>query len=80
MLGTIVNYMRNALVLFRLASYPSAEPRPIAAHSIPPGGVFVDTSLYFVDGRGEKANLDGDSGTDGKDFAVRALCQPDHPA
>jgi len=51
MLGTIVDYLHHALVPFRLASYPSEEPRPIAAHRTPVGGMLVDTRLFFVDGR-----------------------------
>jgi Ala-tRNA(Pro) deacylase len=51
MLGTIVDYMHNAHVPFRLASYPSEEALPIAAHRVPPGGMLVDTRLVKVDGR-----------------------------
>jgi Ala-tRNA(Pro) deacylase len=50
MLGTIVDYMHNAHIPFRLASYPSEEALPIAAHRIPAGGMLVDTLLVKVDG------------------------------
>src|SRR5262245_3532806 len=51
MLGRIVDYLHNAYVPFRLASYPSEEALPLAAHPVPPGGMAVDARLYFVDGR-----------------------------
>jgi Ala-tRNA(Pro) deacylase len=51
MLGTIVDYLHRALVPFRLASYPSAEARPLAAHRVPPGGILVDARPFVADGR-----------------------------
>jgi Ala-tRNA(Pro) deacylase len=51
MIDTIVRYLHGARVPFRLASYPSEEPRPVAAHPLPPGGMFVDTALFLLDGR-----------------------------
>ena len=51
MLGTLVDYLHNARVPFRLASYPSEEQRPIAGHTIPPGGMLADTRLLSVEGR-----------------------------
>ena len=65
MIDSIVRYLHDARVPFRLASYPSAEPLPRAVHSIPKGGMRVDTSILLVDGRpvlamfpvGEKLDL-----------------------
>ncbi len=51
MLGTIVDYLHGALVSFRLASYPSEEAHPIAAHRISRGAMPVDTRPFFVGGR-----------------------------
>jgi Ala-tRNA(Pro) deacylase len=51
MLGTIVDYLHNARVPFRLASYSSEEARPIAAHPIAHDAVLVETKLVFVGGR-----------------------------
>jgi hypothetical protein len=36
MLGTIVDCRHQACVAFRLASHPSEEAFPIAAHRLPP--------------------------------------------
>jgi Ala-tRNA(Pro) deacylase len=51
MLGTIVDYLHRGLVPFRLASYPSEEARPLAAHRVPPGGLLVDARPFVADGR-----------------------------
>ena len=51
MLGTIVDYLHRALVPFRMASYPSEEARPLAAHRVPPGGLLVDAAPVLADGR-----------------------------
>lgn len=51
MLGTIVDYLHNARVPFRLASYPGDEARPIAAHPLPGGALRVDTQLFLLEGR-----------------------------
>jgi Ala-tRNA(Pro) deacylase len=50
MLGTIVDYLHNARVPFRLASYSSEEAQPIAAHPIAHDAVLVETKLVFVGG------------------------------
>jgi len=50
MLGTIVNYLHGARIPFRLASYPSEESLPLAAHRLPPGGLLVDARLFLVSG------------------------------
>lgn len=50
MIDTIVRYLHRARVPFRLASYPSEEAEPKAAHPLPPGGMYVDTALFLVDG------------------------------
>lgn len=51
-LGTLVDYLHNARVPFRLASYPSEEDRPIAGHPLPPGGLLVDTRVLSIAGGG----------------------------
>jgi hypothetical protein len=51
MLGPIVDYLWRAHVPFRLASYPSEESEPLAAHHLPAGGVLVDTKLLTANGR-----------------------------
>ena len=51
LLGTLVDYLHNARVPFRLASYPSEEDKPIAGQPLPPGGMLVDTRLLDVSGR-----------------------------
>ncbi|HEY1956386.1 MAG TPA: hypothetical protein VGH28_12260 [Polyangiaceae bacterium] len=48
MLGTLVEYLHNAHVPFRLSSYPSAEEKPIAAHALPPGAMLVETRLLTI--------------------------------
>ena len=51
MLGTIVDYLHGARVPFRLASYPTEEPLPRAAHPRPPHSILVDSEVILVDGR-----------------------------
>jgi Ala-tRNA(Pro) deacylase len=51
MIGTIVDYLHRARVPFHLASYPSEEALPIAAHPTPPGGLVVDARMFLVNGR-----------------------------
>lgn len=51
MLGTIVDYLRNAHVSFKLASYASEEARPLAAHHLPAGAMTVEARPFVVDGR-----------------------------
>jgi Ala-tRNA(Pro) deacylase len=51
MLGQIVDYLHDARVPFHLASYPSEEPEPIAAHRIPSGALLLETQLFLADGR-----------------------------
>lgn len=51
MLGTIVDFLHNARVPFRLASYPSEEPLPLAAHHVSAGAMLVDARLFLVAGR-----------------------------
>jgi Ala-tRNA(Pro) deacylase len=48
MLDTIVRYLHESLVPFRLSSYPSLEALPRAATPIPKGAVEVDTQLALV--------------------------------
>lgn len=51
MLGTIVDYLHGARVPFRLASYPTEEPLPRAAHPLQPHSIVVDTEIVIVQGR-----------------------------
>lgn len=51
MLDTIVAYLHGNRVPFRLASYPTEEPLPHAAHPMPPSSVLVDTEIVLVEGR-----------------------------
>lgn len=51
MIESIVRYLHGARVPFRLASYPSEEVEPKAAHPVPRGAVLVDTEVLVVDGR-----------------------------
>jgi prolyl-tRNA editing enzyme YbaK/EbsC (Cys-tRNA(Pro) deacylase) len=51
MLDTIVRYLRESLVPFRLASYPSPERDPAPVHPIPPHAMLIDTRFVAVDGR-----------------------------
>lgn len=51
MLDTIVAYLHGNRVPFRLASYPSEEPLPHAAHRLPPSSVRIDTEVVLVEGR-----------------------------
>lgn len=48
MLDTIVRYLHDSLTPFRLASYPSAELVPRAAHPIPKHALFVETRFVLV--------------------------------
>jgi hypothetical protein len=49
MLDTIVRYLHASLIPFRLASYPSMEHLPRAAHPIPKHGILVDSHLLLVE-------------------------------
>jgi prolyl-tRNA editing enzyme YbaK/EbsC (Cys-tRNA(Pro) deacylase) len=51
MLDTIVRYLRESLVPFRLASYPSPEREPRPVHPLPPHSMLVDARFVMVDGR-----------------------------
>lgn len=51
MIHSVVQYLHGARVPFRLASYPSEEAEPRAAHHVPPGGILVDTDIVLLDGR-----------------------------
>jgi nitroreductase len=51
MLDTIVAYLHGNRVPFRLASYPTEESLPHAAHRMPVSSVRVDTEIVRVDGR-----------------------------
>lgn len=51
MLDTIVSYLHGNRVAFRLASYPSEEPLPHAAHVMPPNAMLVDTEVILVEGK-----------------------------
>lgn len=51
MLDTIVSYLHGNRVPFRLASYPTEEPLPHAAHPMPPNAVLVDTQIVLIEGR-----------------------------
>lgn len=51
MIETVVRYLHGARVPFRLASYPSEEPEPKAAHTMPARGMLVDTGIVLLDGR-----------------------------
>src|SRR5512143_4283742 len=64
MLGTLVDYLHNARVPFRLASYPSEEDRPIAGHPLPRGGMLVDTRLVVAGGRPVLAVFPADEDVD----------------
>lgn len=52
MIETVVRYLHHARVPFRLASYPSEEASPRAAHRLPKGGMLVETEIVLLDGRG----------------------------
>lgn len=49
MLDTIVRYLHEALVPFRLSSYPSLERAPIAVEPIPKHAIEVETRLVVVE-------------------------------
>jgi Ala-tRNA(Pro) deacylase len=51
MLGTIVDYLHGSRVPFRLASYPTEEPSPRAAHPLPPHSMLVDSEIILIGGR-----------------------------
>ncbi len=51
MIETVVRYLHGARVPFRLASYPSDEAEPKAAHALHAGGMLVETKLVLVDQR-----------------------------
>jgi prolyl-tRNA editing enzyme YbaK/EbsC (Cys-tRNA(Pro) deacylase) len=51
MLDTIVRYLHESNVPFRLSSYPSPENRPAPVHAIPPHAMLVDARFIAVDGR-----------------------------
>jgi Ala-tRNA(Pro) deacylase len=51
MIENLVRYLHAARIPFRLASYPSEERQPKAAHPIPAGGMLVETELLVLDGR-----------------------------
>jgi Ala-tRNA(Pro) deacylase len=50
MIETVVRYLHGARVPFRLASYPSEEAEPKAAHALHAGGMLVDTEVVLIDG------------------------------
>ncbi len=64
MLGTIVDFLHASRVPFRLASYPSPEEEPFAAHALPPGGILVDTRVLRVDGQPVLAVFPADESVD----------------
>jgi Ala-tRNA(Pro) deacylase len=51
MLDRIVRYLHDTRTPFRLASYPSLEELPKAAHHLPSGGVLVEAQVVLVDDR-----------------------------
>lgn len=51
MLDTIVRYLHDSLVPFKLSSYPSLERIPAAAQPIPRFAVLVDTRLVLAAGK-----------------------------
>ena len=51
MLDTIVRYLRESNVPFRLSSYPSPEREPASVHAIPKHGMMTDSRFISVDGR-----------------------------
>lgn len=51
MIEEVVRYLHGAHVPFRLASYPSEEPEPHAAHRLAADAMLVDTSIFLIDGR-----------------------------
>ena len=51
MLDTIVRYLHESNVPFRLSSYPSPERQPAPVHAIPPHAMLVDARFIAVDGR-----------------------------
>jgi len=53
MLDHVVHHLRAHGVSFRLSSQPSPEPLPLpgVAHSVPPGGLWVETRVLLLGGR-----------------------------
>jgi Ala-tRNA(Pro) deacylase len=51
MLDTIVRYLHESLTPFRLASYPSPEQIPRAAHPIGHHAILVDTQIVIVENK-----------------------------
>lgn len=51
MLDTIVRYLHESLVPFKLASYPSMEHLPKAVYPLPKNSVLVDTQVFVVAGQ-----------------------------
>jgi prolyl-tRNA editing enzyme YbaK/EbsC (Cys-tRNA(Pro) deacylase) len=51
MLDRVVRYLREHGTPFRLTSQPSPEPLPAVAHSVPPGGLMVETQVLLVGGQ-----------------------------
>ena len=48
MLDTIVRYLHDSLIPFRLSSYPSVEHLPVAAQPLPKHAVMVDSQLVVI--------------------------------
>lgn len=51
MLDTIVRYLHESLTPFRLASYPSMEQIPRAAHPIGKTAILVDSQVVIVENK-----------------------------
>jgi Ala-tRNA(Pro) deacylase len=49
MLDRIVRYLHDSFIPFRLASYPSMEHLPKAAHPIPKHAMLVESQVLLVD-------------------------------
>jgi prolyl-tRNA editing enzyme YbaK/EbsC (Cys-tRNA(Pro) deacylase) len=48
MLDRVVRYLHDATVAFRVVSFPSPEPLPEVAYSLPPGGLLIDTRVVLI--------------------------------
>lgn len=48
MLDMIVRYLHEGLIPFRLASYPSMEHLPKAAHPVPPHAILVESQVLHA--------------------------------
>ena len=48
MIDSVVRYLRDAGVAFRLLSYPSPEPLPAFERAIPAGAILVRTEVIAV--------------------------------